>query len=81
MPLPRSSAAPNLAELAKPPAVAFGPPVVSPGGQGSGIQSPAILGKPAFIGEAATPQAVIKEEDGTGGLVSAECTGAPAGAC
>jgi V8-like Glu-specific endopeptidase len=68
MPLPRSSAAPNLAEHAKPPAVAFGPPGVSPGGQGSGIQSPVLLGKPAFIGEAATPQAVIPKEIGTGGI-------------
>lgn len=68
MRLPTSSAAPNLAELAKPPAVAFGPPAVSPGGQGSGIQSPVQLGKPAFIGEAATSPAVIKEEAGTGGI-------------
>jgi V8-like Glu-specific endopeptidase len=68
MRLPRSTVAPNLAELAKPPAVAFGPPGVSPGGQGSGIQSPVQLGKPAFIGEAATPPAVIKEEAGTGGI-------------
>lgn len=71
MRLPRSSVTPNLAELAKPPAVAFGPPGVSPGGQGSGIQSPVQLGKlgkPAFIGEAATSPAVIKEEGGTGGI-------------
>jgi V8-like Glu-specific endopeptidase len=68
MPLPRSTVAPNLAEIAKPPAVAFGPPGVSPGGQGSGIQSPVQLGKPAFIGEAATPPAVIKEEGGTGSI-------------
>jgi V8-like Glu-specific endopeptidase len=68
MPLPRSSTTANLAQLAKPPAVAFGPPGVSPGGQGSGIQSPVQLSKPAFIGEAATPSAVIKEEGGTGGI-------------
>ena len=68
MSLPRSSAAPNLAEHAKPPAVAFGPPGVSPGGQGSGIQSPVLLVKPAFIGEAAMQQAVIPKEMGTGGI-------------
>ena len=68
MSLPKSSVAPNLTERAKPPAVAFGPAGVSPGGQGSGIQSPALLVKPAFIGEAATPQAEINKEIGTGGI-------------
>jgi V8-like Glu-specific endopeptidase len=68
MSLPRSSALPNLAEHAKPPAMAFGPPGVSPGGQGIGRPSPVILRKPAFIDEDATPQAVIPEEFGTGGI-------------
>jgi Trypsin len=68
MSMPMISVAPNLAERAEPPAVAFGPAGVSPGGQGSGILSPVQLAKPAFIGEAATPQAVIPEEGGTGGI-------------
>jgi Trypsin len=68
MPLPIAAAAPNLAERAKSPAVAFGTPGVSPGGQGSGILSPVILREPALIDEAATPQAVITEEIGTGGI-------------
>jgi hypothetical protein len=64
MPLPRPSAAPNLAELANMPAVAFGAAGVSAGGQGSGTQSPTKLGVSAFIGQ----EGIIPQQFGTANI-------------
>lgn len=63
MPLPMSAVAPNLAEHAKSPAVAFGAAGFSAGGQGTGMQHPVFLGESAF-----TEHGVASDQYGTGGI-------------
>ncbi|MGH6841638.1 MAG: trypsin-like serine peptidase [Methylocella sp.] len=63
MPLPISPVAPNIAEHAKSPAVAFGAAGFSAGGKGTGIQHPVFHGKSAF-----TAHGVASDQYGTGGI-------------